>query len=55
MEAGAARCPASPLSPTTKPDRLNQQTAYSLQCTALDSSTYQESTTVNLVPAYPER
>jgi hypothetical protein len=34
---------------------INQQTIYSLQCTALDSSTYQESTTVNLVPAYQEK
>jgi hypothetical protein len=34
---------------------INQQTVYTLSCTALDSSTYQESTTVNLVPAYQER
>ena len=34
---------------------INQQTKYTLSCTALDSSPYQESTTVNLVPAYQER
>jgi hypothetical protein len=34
---------------------INQQTVYSLQRTALDSSTYQESTTINLVPAYQEK
>jgi hypothetical protein len=34
---------------------INQQTVYTLSCTALDSSTYQESTTVNLVPAYQEK
>ena len=34
---------------------INQQTVYTLVCIALDSSTYQESMTVNLVPAYRER
>jgi len=33
---------------------INQQTVYTLSCAALDSSTYQESMTVNLVPAYQE-
>jgi hypothetical protein len=33
----------------------NQQTIYTLSCNALDSSTYSESTTVNLVPAYQEK
>jgi hypothetical protein len=34
---------------------INQKNVYTLSCTALDSSTYQESTTVNLVPAYQEK
>jgi hypothetical protein len=34
---------------------INQQIKYTLSCTALDSSTYQEATTVNLIPAYQER
>jgi len=33
---------------------ISQQTVYTLSCSALDSSTYQESMTVNLVPAYQE-
>ena len=34
---------------------INQQTMYTLSCTALDSSTYQESTAINLVSAYQEK
>ena len=48
LAAGTRKRPALPLSP-------HQQTVYTLSCTALDRSTYQESTTVNLVPAYQER
>jgi hypothetical protein len=35
--------------------RWTSANASTLSCTALDSSTYQESTTVNLVPAYQEK
>ena len=41
--------------PGKTPGPINQQTIYSLQCTALDSSIYSESTTINLVPAYQEK
>jgi hypothetical protein len=45
-----------PNSPTrTLIPTLHQQTAYTLSCTALDSSPYQESAAVNLDPAYQEK
>ena len=34
---------------------ISEQTKFTLSCQALDGSTYSETATVNLVPAYQER